>query len=252
MRRQRRRAARVRSRRAASSCGEKPRHDPEVLAGARRRQALRRHREHGRRGKFYILKPHADKARDPRRGLARHADRSPRRSSRRRPSRAAASTSRRWTRCTRSGRRARRPRARPSPRRRRPPAARAGDRPATLLGHADRADPEARRGGRADRARFDAKGNALPKPGAGDVDARESEGHGRRTARSRRTRRQAAQAGLVKATVGALTGAARIRVIPDLPWTFDFEDGRRRAAAAVDQRHRQVRGARCSTAARCS
>jgi hypothetical protein len=32
-----------------------------------------------------------------------------------------------------------------------------------------------------------------------------------------------AQAGLVKATVGNVTGAARIRVIPDLPWTFDFE-----------------------------
>ena len=32
-----------------------------------------------------------------------------------------------------------------------------------------------------------------------------------------------AQAGLVKATVGAISGAARIRVIPDLPWTYDFE-----------------------------
>jgi outer membrane protein assembly factor BamB len=32
-----------------------------------------------------------------------------------------------------------------------------------------------------------------------------------------------AQAGVVKAAVGAVTGVARIRVIPDLPWTFDFE-----------------------------
>jgi hypothetical protein len=32
-----------------------------------------------------------------------------------------------------------------------------------------------------------------------------------------------AQAGLLKATVGSLSGAARLRVIPDLPWTFDFE-----------------------------
>jgi outer membrane protein assembly factor BamB len=32
-----------------------------------------------------------------------------------------------------------------------------------------------------------------------------------------------AQAGIVKATLGTITGAARIRVIPDLPWTFDFE-----------------------------
>jgi hypothetical protein len=35
-----------------------------------------------------------------------------------------------------------------------------------------------------------------------------------------------AQAGVVKVTAGGLTGASRIRVIPDLPWTFDFEDGR--------------------------
>jgi outer membrane protein assembly factor BamB len=32
-----------------------------------------------------------------------------------------------------------------------------------------------------------------------------------------------AQAGTVKATAGSIAGAARIRVIPDLPWTFDFE-----------------------------
>ena len=32
-----------------------------------------------------------------------------------------------------------------------------------------------------------------------------------------------AQAGTVKATVGTISGASRIRVIPDLPWTFDFE-----------------------------
>jgi outer membrane protein assembly factor BamB len=32
------------------------------------------------------------------------------------------------------------------------------------------------------------------------------------------------QAGLVKATIGAVTGAARIRVVPDLPWTYDFEN----------------------------
>jgi hypothetical protein len=34
-----------------------------------------------------------------------------------------------------------------------------------------------------------------------------------------------AQAGVVKATVGGVTGESRIRVIPGLPWTFDFEDG---------------------------
>jgi outer membrane protein assembly factor BamB len=35
-----------------------------------------------------------------------------------------------------------------------------------------------------------------------------------------------AQAGVVKAASGGLTGVSRIRVVPDLPWTFDFEDGR--------------------------
>ena len=33
------------------------------------------------------------------------------------------------------------------------------------------------------------------------------------------------QAGLVKATVGGVSGAARIRVVPDLPLTYDFETG---------------------------
>jgi outer membrane protein assembly factor BamB len=32
-----------------------------------------------------------------------------------------------------------------------------------------------------------------------------------------------AQAGLVKATIGSVSGTARIRVIPDLPWSYDFE-----------------------------
>jgi outer membrane protein assembly factor BamB len=36
----------------------------------------------------------------------------------------------------------------------------------------------------------------------------------------------AAQAGTVKATAGSLNAVSRIRVIPPLPWTFDFEDGR--------------------------
>jgi outer membrane protein assembly factor BamB len=34
-----------------------------------------------------------------------------------------------------------------------------------------------------------------------------------------------AQAGVVKATVGALTATARVRAIPPLPWSFDFEGG---------------------------
>ena len=34
-----------------------------------------------------------------------------------------------------------------------------------------------------------------------------------------------AQAGMVKATAGSLSALSRIRVIPPLPWTFDFESG---------------------------
>ncbi|HXG57046.1 MAG TPA: PQQ-binding-like beta-propeller repeat protein [Vicinamibacterales bacterium] len=33
-----------------------------------------------------------------------------------------------------------------------------------------------------------------------------------------------AQAGVVTAVVGGITGTARVRVIPDLPWSFDFEN----------------------------
>jgi outer membrane protein assembly factor BamB len=32
-----------------------------------------------------------------------------------------------------------------------------------------------------------------------------------------------AQAGVVKAATGSLTGVARVRVVPDLPWSYDFE-----------------------------
>ena len=61
---------------------------------------------------------------------------------------------------------------------------------------------------------------------AGDVDAREPEGHGRRRevhgGQAPRRRRPAWS----RRRVGTQVGAARIRVIPDLPWSFDFEDGR--------------------------
>jgi outer membrane protein assembly factor BamB len=34
----------------------------------------------------------------------------------------------------------------------------------------------------------------------------------------------AAQAGVVKASIGGLSGSARVRVLPPLPWSYDFED----------------------------
>jgi hypothetical protein len=69
---------------------------------------------------------------------------------------------------------------------------------------------------------FDANGNAVSNAGAATWNLDNLKGtvaDGRFTADAG----AGAQAGLVKATVGSLNGAARIRVIPDLPWTFDFE-----------------------------
>ena len=72
---------------------------------------------------------------------------------------------------------------------------------------------------------FDAKGNPVASPGAATWALENLQGtiaDGKFTA----DKSTAGQAGLVKATVGSLSATARIRVIPDLPWTFDFEDGR--------------------------
>jgi outer membrane protein assembly factor BamB len=72
---------------------------------------------------------------------------------------------------------------------------------------------------------FDAKGNAVPNAGQVTWTVESLKGavaDGKFTA----SKEAGAQAGLVKATVGSLTGTARIRIIPELPWTFDFEDGR--------------------------
>jgi outer membrane protein assembly factor BamB len=72
---------------------------------------------------------------------------------------------------------------------------------------------------------FDAQGNSVATPGAATWTLENLKGtvaDGKFTA----DKATAGQAGLVKATVGSLSGTARIRVIPDLPWTFDFEDGR--------------------------
>lgn len=69
---------------------------------------------------------------------------------------------------------------------------------------------------------FDANGNAVSNPGAATWSL---EGLKGTLAESKFAPEASAgaQAGIVKATVGSLSGAARIRVIPDLPWTFDFE-----------------------------
>jgi len=72
---------------------------------------------------------------------------------------------------------------------------------------------------------FDANGNAVANAGAATWTLENLKGtvaDGKFTSDSA----AAAQAGLVKASIGSLSGIARVRVVPDLPWTFDFEDGR--------------------------
>ena len=70
---------------------------------------------------------------------------------------------------------------------------------------------------------FDANGGPLQNPGQAAWAVEGLKGtveNGRFTA----DKAAGAQAGTVKATIGGLSGTSRIRVIPDLPWTFDFED----------------------------
>ena len=77
---------------------------------------------------------------------------------------------------------------------------------------------------------YDAKGNPVANPGAATWTLENLKGNvadGKFTADGA----AAGQAGLVKAAIGSLSGAARIRVVPDLPWTFDFEDGKETAPA---------------------
>jgi hypothetical protein len=72
---------------------------------------------------------------------------------------------------------------------------------------------------------FDEKGHSVTSPGQATWALEGLKGtieNGKFTADAA----NAAQAGTVKATVGSLSGIARIRVLPPLPWTFDFEDGK--------------------------
>jgi hypothetical protein len=69
---------------------------------------------------------------------------------------------------------------------------------------------------------FDAQGRPLAAPGTATWTLDGLKGtieNGRFTADAS----AGAQAGSVKAAIGALSAAARLRVVPDLPWTFDFE-----------------------------
>jgi outer membrane protein assembly factor BamB len=71
---------------------------------------------------------------------------------------------------------------------------------------------------------FDAQGREIKDPAAASAKW-ELEGLKGTLEKGRFTPDKAAgaQAGAVKVTSGSVSGASRIRVVPDLPWTFDFE-----------------------------
>ena len=152
-------------------------------------------------GKFYIIRPVADKAEDPRSGLAGHA--AAVRADHRLAHRRARPRLRHLDGCTVCDRAEDGAGPRPKARSGVSGGARRPRRPATLLVTPDRADSQAGRNHRADRAAFDAKGN----PGCGRrpptwalENLKGTVADGKFTA----DKSTAGQAGLVKATVGAL------------------------------------------------
>lgn len=70
---------------------------------------------------------------------------------------------------------------------------------------------------------FDDKGNFLRNAAASDVQWLVDQLAGSVTAAGRYVAPAEGTAGLVKATVGGVTGQARVRVVPALPWSMDFE-----------------------------
>ena len=165
--------------------GTEPRHDPEVVAGARGRQALRRH------GKRQVLHhPAAPIARRSSMRTGSGASRGPSRSSRRRRSRAAASMSSSMNALYAIGPKMAPGRGGQPTRRHDGAAARPAGVPAAAAGDAYGTDPEAGRVGRAHGEGVRRERRAVAAR-SGDVDAREPEGHRCRTASSRPTRRAA-------------------------------------------------------------
>ena len=91
---------------------------------------------------------------------------------------------------------------------------------------ADRADREARASRCADRARVRRERQRRRESRRRDLDAREPEGHRSRRQVHRRQRRRRHRPASSRRRSVRSSGTARIRVVPDLPWTFDFEDGK--------------------------
>ena len=190
-----------------------------------------------------------ERARDPRRGPARHRGGARKRSSPRRPSPAAGSTSRRWTRSTRSGRRARR-RPRPSRGRRSRPTRRTRRRARRRADRPVRGAGEARRGRPATACGSSTRQRPLRARGAGrDLHARRPEGrlrrHGLHAGRRRRPGRRASS----RPRPARSRATARVRVVAAAAVELRLRGHDRRGAAALlDQLHRQVLPARLRAA----
>ena len=90
---------------------------------------------------------------------------------------------------------------------------------------------------------FDAKGNAVANPGAATWALENLKGTWP-TASSPPTAPPPGRRASSRRRSGSLSATARIRVVPDLPVDLRFRGRARHAAAAVGQRHRQVRGPR--------
>ena len=194
--------------------GEDPRHHPEELAGARRRQAVCRH------GERQVLHPeaHRERRRGARRGLAgQPADARAGRTAHR-PSRADACSSpppRPPTRLART-----RPRSKPASLAKPAAVAPSTEAPAAGAGVTLRSDAEPRREGDASR-----RASSTPRA-TSSVKTRppgRSTSWGAAVADGVYTASAESEGGYIKATVGGVTGQARVRVVPPLPWSFDFD-----------------------------
>ena len=101
--------------------------------------------------------------------------------------------------------------------------------PAHVQVVADRAGAGARADGQAARAAVRRQGTVPARGDDGDVVARGAEGHGRPTARSRWRPTRSIRPALIKATVGALSGRRARASSRPLPWTEDVRVATRTA-----------------------
>ena len=212
--------------------GEAARHDPEGLAGARRRQALRRHRER------QVLHPQADGRPGPR--SSTRTSSAPRRSPEAIIASPAVARGRVYLASMdalyaigHEGRARGRRRRPPSPTPRRARRRRAG-------GGAARSHRGARQAGRDACATTcgssTTSGRFVREEPARELDARGPEGRRRRRRPSPPPPTPAGRPASSRRPPGTLTATARVRVAPPLPWSFDFEGGtarRRRRAGST-------------------